>query len=148
MSNTKKIAIDNEELAREFLEDACVLGIQTAMEAHRFIWHANRNFRLDLRYQPDVEIALQKRSKKFLFPYYQYMDEVADMLHLVYVNQYDGEYLLPELKHFDFLWLLKKPGSKTEQLHQIINNLRNMDQVQMVAELSADKIRHKENLVV
>ena len=148
MSNKTKNEIDNNELAREFLEDACVLGIQTAMEAHFFIWRANQNFRLDLRYQPDVEIALQKRSKKFLFPYYQFFDEMADMLHLVYVNQYDGEYLLPELKHFDFLWVLKKEGSKTELLQQIIQVLRSMDQVQMVAELSADKIKHKENLVV
>ncbi len=148
MSAIKKIIIDNDELAREFLEDACVLGIQTAMEAHRFIWAINRGFRLDLRYQPDVEIVLPKRAKNFLFPYYLYQDTISDMLHLVYVNKHDGEYLLPELKHFDFLWVLKSETEKREQLQNIIASLRTMDQVQMVAELAGDKIKHKQNLVV
>ena len=148
MSSTRRVSIDNDELAREFLEDACVLGIQTTMEAHRFIWTINHHFRIDLRYQPDTEIILPKRSKSFLFPYYLYNEPSSELQHIVYVNKHDGEYLLPELKHFDFLWLLKTEHDKSVLLQTILAELRSMDQVQVVAELAGEKIRNKQNLVV
>ena len=148
MSTIRKVTIDNDELAREFLEDACVLGIQTTMEAHRFIWMINRHFRIDLRYQPDAEIVLPKRTKSFLFPYYLFNEPNTELQHIMYVNKHDGEYLLPELKHFDFLWMLKTENDKTSLLAGIMSELRNLEQVQVVAELAGDKIKHKQNLIV
>ena len=67
--------------------------------------------------------------------------------HYIYNNQFDGEYLLPEFKHLDFLWLMKGDEVNDETMQQTIQIIRSINSVQLVAELSIDQVKNKENLV-
>ncbi|HYH13944.1 MAG TPA: IPExxxVDY family protein, partial [Flavisolibacter sp.] len=58
-----------------------------------------------------------------------------------------GEYLLPEFKHLDFLWLLKGDVVSEKALQQIIESIRTIKGVQLVTELATDKVKNKEHLV-
>ena len=69
------------------------------------------------------------------------------MQHFLYNNQFDGEYLLPEFKHLDFLWLLKGDTVADEKLLYLMNSVRSVSGVQLVMELSHDKIRNKGHLI-
>jgi hypothetical protein len=67
---------------------------------------------------------------------------------LIYANRHDGEYLLPELKHFDFLWLMKGELKDIMLPEMLLSELKTLDQVQMVTILSNDKIINKTRLVL
>jgi hypothetical protein len=68
--------------------------------------------------------------------------------HYIYNNQFDGEYLLPEFKHLDFLWLLKGDTVSDEMLQEKMGNLRSLNGVQLVLELTYEKIKNKEHLIL
>ena len=57
------------------------------------------------------------------------------------------EYLLPEFKHLDFLWLLKGDTITEESLDNLIQSIRSVNKVQLVVELTNEKIRNKEHLI-
>ena len=47
----------------------------------------------------------------------------------------------------DFLWLMKGDEVSEEAMQETVQTIRSIPQVQLVAELTVDKISNKENLV-
>ena len=68
-------------------------------------------------------------------------------MHYLYNNYHDGEYLLPEFKHLDFLWLLKDDYVTDEFVGNLLYSLKSINGVQLVVELTNEKIKNKEHLV-
>ena len=68
-------------------------------------------------------------------------------MHYIYNNQFDGEYLLPEFKHLDFLWLLKGDIVSTDYLQEVTREIRSISGVQLVTELTNEKIKNKGHLI-
>jgi hypothetical protein len=54
---------------------------------------------------------------------------------------------LPEFKHIDFLWLIKGDIVSDELVKEKIENLKTISGVQLVVELTNEKIKNKEHLV-
>ena len=94
-----------------------------------------------------IEKQQPKNKRNYFFAVYEYAEEHTALVHYLYNNQFDGEYLLPELKHLDFLWLLKGDEVSEESLQQLINSIRTLKGVQLVIELTNEKIKNKEHLV-
>ena len=69
------------------------------------------------------------------------------MTHYLYNNQFDGEYLLPEFKHLDFLWLIKGEDVGKEDLLSLMQAIRSLPGVQLVNEMTNEKIKHKQHLI-
>jgi len=69
------------------------------------------------------------------------------MEHYIYHNQFEGEYLLPEFKHFDFLWLVKADLIPEENFMDLQENLKNINGIQLVTELKQEKIKNKGHLI-
>jgi hypothetical protein len=78
---------------------------------------------------------------------YEYQEMSNSLQHFLYINQFDGEYLLPEFKHLDFLWLLKGDWVTDEKLAQLMGSVRAIPGVQLVMELVQDKIKNKGHLI-
>lgn len=72
---------------------------------------------------------------------------LGSLVHYLYNNDFDGEFLLPEFKHLDYLWLMKGDVVDDTTLAQIINSIRSISGVQLVVELTNEKIKNKEHLV-
>ena len=102
-----KLKIDNESIAQEFFEDAVLLGIVAPIKDYLFSWHLNQIFGFNFRVNNDIEIVLTKQQRKYFFSIYEYAVPSTSVTHYLYNNQFDGEYLLPEFKHLDFVWLVK-----------------------------------------
>ncbi|MFY7900787.1 MAG: IPExxxVDY family protein, partial [Chitinophagaceae bacterium] len=63
-------------------------------------------------------------------------------------NKYcDGEYLLPEFKHMDYLWLMKNDTVDDDTCNWIKQAIKTINGVQMVAELTNEQIKNKGNMV-
>jgi len=102
---------------------------------------------MDFRINNDIEIQLTKKKRNYFFAVYEFGEPTGSLFHYVYNNRFDGEYLLPEFKHLDFLWLMKGDIVNEETLQQRINSIKEINGVQLVIELTNEKIRHKEHLV-
>ena len=142
-----KLALNNHELAEEFFEDTRLLGIMAPVKDYQFCWRLNGMLRMDFRINNDIEIQLKRKNRVYFFPVYEYCEPTGTLGYYVYNNKFDGEYLLPEFKHFDFLLLMKGDIVPDELLHQTINSIKAINSVQLVAELTNEKIKNKENLV-
>lgn len=142
-----KLKIDNETLAQEFFEDSLLLGIVAPIKDYQFCWQLNQMLGFDFRINNDFEIQLTKKQRKYFFSVYEFAVPSTCLVHYLYNNQFDGEYLLPEFKHLDFLWLLKGEAVTNEELKALMQSIKSLPGVQLVNEMTNEKIKHKQHLI-
>ena len=147
MATSLKLKIDNESLAEEFFEDSLLLGIVAPIKDYQFSWQLNQLLGLSFRVNNDIEIQLTKKQRKYFFSIYEYALPAISLTHYLYNNQHDGEYLLPEFKPLDFLWLIKGDPIIPEDLKILIDSIRTLPGVQLVTEMTSEKIKHKQHLI-
>jgi hypothetical protein len=102
---------------------------------------------IEFRFNPEHEIALKRKNRMYYFSMYESYEPTLSLEHYVYHNQYDGEYLLPELKHMDFIWWIKGEFIEDEKVNDITQSIRQIKGVQLVAELTPDQIKNKGHLI-
>jgi len=142
-----KLALNNHALAEEFFEDTRLLGIMAPIKDYQFCWRLNSSLRMDFRINNNIEIQLKRKSRDYFFSVFEYCEPTGSLAYYVYNNQFDGEYLLPEFRHFDFLLLMKGDVVSDEMMQQLITPIREINGVQLVTELTNEKIKNKEHLV-
>lgn len=142
-----KLKLNIEDMTDEFFEDTRLLGIVAPVKDYQLVWQLNNRLRLDFRSNNELEIQLTKKQRKYFFGIYEYCEQGNALRHFLYNNQFDGEYLLPEFKHLDFLWLLKGDTVPEEKMADLMNSVRSVGGVQLVMELSQNKIRNKGHLI-
>lgn len=142
-----KLLLNNLDLTNEFFEETRLLGIMAPVKDYQFCWLLNSGMGMDLRINNDIEIQLNKKNRNYFFSVYEYCEPTGSLSHYIYNNQFDGEYLLPEFRHLDFLWLMKGDMVTNDSLKETINAIRLISGVQLVVELTNEKIRNKEHLV-
>ena len=142
-----KLVLDNNELTNDFFEDTRLLGIVAPIKDYQLCWHLNGVMGIDFRINHEIEIQVSKKKRNYFFAVFEFSEPTGSLFHYIYNNRFDGEYLLPEFKHLDFLWLMKGDLVTEEILQQTINYIRSINGVQLVVELTNEKIRNKEHLV-
>jgi len=142
-----KLVLDNKNLAEDFFEVTRLLGIMAPIKDYQLCWHFNNIMGMDFRINNEIEIQLTKKERNYFFAVYEFSEPTGSLSHYLYNNRFDGEYLLPEFKHLDFLWLMKGDIVTDEGLQQTINHIKEISGVQLVIELTNEKIRNKEHLV-
>jgi len=142
-----RLILDTHQLTEEFFDDTRLLGIMAPVKDYQFCWHLNNTIGLNFRNNNELEIQLTKKKRNYFFAVYEYCEPTRFLSHYVYNNQFDGEYLLPEFKHLDFLWLMKGDEVSDEALQETIQTIKSINSVQLVVELTNEKIKNKEHLV-
>jgi hypothetical protein len=142
-----KLTLDLKSLADSFFEEAKLIGIMAPMKDYLFCWQLNNILGIDFRINNEIEIQLMKKKREYFFAVYEYAEKTCCLTHYLYNNQFDGEYLLPELKHLDFLWLMKGEEISEQKLQHMTNCVKTIKGVQLVVELTNEKIKHKEHLI-
>ncbi|GAB3420135.1 IPExxxVDY family protein [Niabella aquatica] len=142
-----KLELDTQEIIDHFFDDTKLLGIVTTVKDYRFCWNLNNMLGINFRINHDIEINLKRKKRQYFFSVYEYHEPYSALCHYLYNNLYDGEYLLPEFKNLDFLWLMKNDTVTKEYLDQIKVMLLNIPEVQLVTELTNEKIKNKEYLI-
>ena len=142
-----KLKLNIEDMTGEFFEDTRLLGLVAPVKDYQFCWQLNNRLRFDFRINNEIEIQLMRKQRRYYFGIYEYQEPSATLQHFLYNNQFDGEYLLPEFKHLDFLWLLKGDVVADEKLTDLIGCIKTIPGVQLVMELVHDKIKNKGHLI-
>jgi hypothetical protein len=142
-----KLKLNIEDMTDGFFENTRLIGIVASVKGYQLVWQLNNRLRFDFRSNNDLEIQLTKRQRKYFFGIYEYHEPGNALQHFLYNNQFDGEYLLPEFKHLDFLWLQKGDTVPDDKLIRLMNSVKDIPGVQLVMELSQEKIKNKGHLI-
>ncbi len=142
------MTLDTSAMQEDFFTDTAMIGIGTAQQGYRFCWLLNRHF--DINFLRDVEqnICVQKKdTSKHYFPIYQYDLPNSSHKYLLYKLKTGNEFLLPETRQLDYLWLIQT-ATPDEDARQIAAGLRNIPEVQLAQILDADQLKNINNLLV
>ena len=142
-----KLVLDTRGMTDGFFDDTRLLGIMAPVKDYQFCWHMNNVLGMDFRINHDIEIRLNKKNRYYYFSVFEYHEPTGSLSHYLYNNQFEGEYLLPEFKHLDFLWLMKDDFVSDDDLQRMVQPVRAIPGVQLVAELTNERIKNKEHLV-
>lgn len=142
-----KLKIDTETLIEEFFEDSRLFGIVAPMKDYLFTWHINQTLGYHFKMNHGIEIQSRKKERNYFFSIYEYPVSGCCLVHYLYNNQYDGEYLLPEFKHLDYLWLAKGEPMDKVEVQTLEQSLRLLPTVQLVTEMTDEKIKNKQFLI-
>jgi hypothetical protein len=142
-----KLRLDNTVMIEDFFADTRLFGIVAPIEQYRFCWYLNKMLSFNFRINNNIEIQLNKKERKYFFPIYEFGELSGTIKHYLYNNEDDGEYLLPELKHLDFLWLIKDDIMQDDELGLLTNSIRSIPAVQLITELTNEKIKNKQHLI-
>jgi hypothetical protein len=142
-----KLVLDNDSLYDDFFEATRLLGIIAPLKNYQFCWQLNNKIGFSYKLNTDIEIHLKRKNRNYYFNIYESKEPNSFLSHFLYHNQFDGEYLLPEFKHIDFLWLMKGDLVEENQCNFIKQAVKSIDGVQLVVELTNEKIKNKGNMV-
>jgi len=142
-----KLKLNTDGIEDDFFSGTHLLGIMTPVKNYRFIWQVNANTGFDFRLNTEVEIQLKRKGRNYFFSVYQFWQTECELEHFIYYNQFEGEYLLPEFKHLDFLWLMRGNVITDEDFLSVQNKLKAIEGTQLVTELTQEKIKNKGNLI-
>ena len=142
-----KLKLDIDELADDFFEGTHLLGIVAPIKDYQFCRLLNNHLRFDFRINNEIEIQLTKKQRKYFFCVYEYLEANNSLRHYLYKNQFDGEYLLPEFRHLDFLWLLKGDRVSDGVIADLLQSIKTISGVQLVMLLTPDKIKSRGHLI-
>ena len=141
-----KLILDNEAITDDFFSDTRLIGIIAPIKNYQFCWQLNNHLGYGFRLNTEIDKQLRKKNRQYFFSVYQH-EENSFLKYYLFHNHCDGEYLLPEFRHMDFLLLLKGDFVEDSKCKSIIASLKSIPSVQMVAELTNEKIKNKEHLV-
>ena len=126
-----------------------LFGLSTAAREYRLAWEINKA--CDIALVKDEDIPYELRSgKKVLISCYVYETE-NQVLRMLKNKPVEGQspsfqFLLPEVKQFDYLLMLEGEGDTIhpEHLKEILSNL---PIIQYFTKLDTDKLKSRDNLI-
>lgn len=150
MAKKVSLKFDFGALEDDFFDNTHLLGIVAPLPDYQFCWHLNHILNLDFRKCTHVDIVIYRKSREYIFNVYEYQMPNSQIVHYLYNNKYEGEYLLPEFKNFDFVWLVKSDEDDFLQidLPQVVESINQIPQVQLITEIPLEKVKNKSLLIL
>jgi hypothetical protein len=142
-----KLKLDQDQLVEDFFESSFLIGIASSVRDYQLCWHINHHLRTSFRINNHLEITLSKKTRSFHFPVFEFQEPTISVTHYLYNNHCHAEFLLPELKHIDFLWMIKGDYYQPAEIKKLLEELRLVPPVQLVSLLDIREIKNKMNLI-
>ena len=142
-----KLKLDQDAINEDFFDNIRLLGITAPIKDYFFCWQINHTLGIEFRLNNDADLHLRRKQRDYYFNLYEWGEPESYLSHYLYHNKYDGEFLLPEFKNMDFLWLMKGDMVEEEKINKIAAAIKSIEGVQMVAELTNDQIKNKGNMI-
>ncbi|HVI44549.1 MAG TPA: IPExxxVDY family protein [Chitinophaga sp.] len=142
-----KLKLDQEQLVEDFFESTYLIGIASSARDYQLCWQINRHMHTNFRVNNNLEITLSKKNRLFHFTVLDFHEPTNSVSHYFYNNHCQAEFLLPELKHIHFLWMIKGDYYQSEDIKKLLEDLRQVPLVQLVSLLDTRDIKNKMNLI-
>lgn len=140
---TTKLILDQDSVNANFFANTRLLGIIAPLKNYFFCWQVNNILGVAFRLNNDIEMRTRRKNRNYFFNVYEWGEPGSFLMHYLYHNQNDGEYLMADFKNMDYIWLMKGDLVEDDKIKWFINAIRNISGVQLVTELSIEKIKEK-----
>lgn len=141
-----KLRLNDDMLSDSFFEGTRILGIASTLKNYQLCWHLEKSMNIDFHTAIDLQIGMEKNRRSYSFTVYQFIHPVSQQQHFLYSNKHEGEFLLPELQHLDFIWLIRDDFFDESDFLLLQQGIRSIQGVQLVTEVQHEKIKSKDNL--
>ncbi|WP_217602771.1 IPExxxVDY family protein [Chitinophaga sp. GbtcB8] len=142
-----KLKLDQDQLVEDFFDCTHLVGIVSAARDYQLCWQLNNQLFYHFRVNNSLEIKLTKHQRAFYFTVFEFQEPTKSVSHYLYNNHCKAEFLLPELKNIDYLWLIKGDYYQLQDVKRLTEELRRVELVQLVSLLDLKDIKNKVNLI-
>jgi len=132
----------------DFFNDARMIGIISRQKEYQLCWEVNRTLGFKFKMNNKLEVMLLKKDKKCFFTVYEFEERMRFTTHYLYNNHYKAEYLIPELKHMDYIWLIKGDYYSDDEVGWLMDAIRKINNMQLITLINPAELKSRENLVL
>ncbi|MEO8470751.1 MAG: IPExxxVDY family protein [Chryseolinea sp.] len=124
-----------------------LMGVVSSAKGYKLAWEMNQTLKINLVKQPDLIVGFKNNEEKG-FAHFAYQTQLNRLK--VFKNkpseQEAGKYfLIPEFPHFDFIILADMEEQNKD--HQLIDMIRSIASIQLVAGIPLDGLKSKSNFI-
>ena len=147
-STPKILKLDEQQLVEQFFESTQLIGIVSDLPDYQLCWHLNQDLNMDFRVNHDLEIAWKQNRRTYYFTLFEYLDTRLLNLHYLYNNHKQGIALLPEVKHLNYIWLIKGTNFTTNDREDLLITLKQFPYIRMAVVLFQEELKNRCNLIL
>lgn len=136
-----------KEIILAYEEDIHLWGINSNLEDYRLCWFINDTLQWKMRRIEDINFYNPKIKVVQSFSAYKYENEIDFYDAELIQNKRAGNYLLPEMKNFDYVFLLKGELEYFD-IAAFEYQLSQISGIQLVYKVDLDKIKSRRNLLL
>lgn len=149
----------------EFDYDFVLIGISSHEKDYRLCWTVNNALNLQLTKQESLEIKGKKQTTPSFFSFFLFekQDEFIDYAIIANLSESktveqttstlfdaldesDNEYLIPEQKQMNYFFLIRGE-IENEEVNEIIQQIKEIENVQTAVRIDVKGLRSKQNLI-
>ncbi|MCB9034472.1 MAG: IPExxxVDY family protein [Chitinophagales bacterium] len=136
-----------KEIILAYEEDIHLWGINSNLEDYRLCWYINETLYWKMKRINDVNFYNPKSKTVQYYSAYKFENEIDFYDAELIQNKRAGNYLLPEMKSFDYVFLLKGELAyfDTDAFEQQLSQISG---IQLVYKVDLDKIKSRKNLLL
>jgi hypothetical protein len=138
------LAIKKIELEVEYEYDFMLFGIVSVEKPYRLAWFINQIYPLQFSRITDYELIIN--DKNMSFARYLFKDEESHLNYCLLANKDDNNYLIPELKTFDYLLTINGALDFFDN-NAFKLSLNQLSAIQIIYPLDPEKLKSKENFL-
>ena len=129
--------------------DFHLIGLVSTVKEYKLSWHVNRLLNLELEKKDDLQIEFSKNAR-ILISNFAYKTEHTEVVllknRLVGRSNSAYQYLLDELRQFDYLLKFKDESNQTN-LSNLLSLIKSMGVIDYAANLEPTLIKSRDNLI-
>lgn len=129
----------------EFECDFSLIAISTIVKDYKICAFVNQKLKLSLSRKEDIELLIPKKNITAYYALFSQKTEHVDY-HLI-SNKYQEQYLVPELKLFQYFLMFKGFVSE-ETFSRYMKLLNEINDFALVKRVNPDELKSKENLMI
>lgn len=123
-----------------------LIGISSHLRDYRISWALNKALGIALSKENDFEIVHKKQGDAQFYSHYAFTCEQTQRIYHLFSNKCPNGYLLPEIKHADYLLMLD--GNFNNQvIEELCKLVRKTQHINAVFNIDVETLKSKKNLI-
>lgn len=144
-----KQMLDVAAMQRHFFEDTALIGVVTPLPAYRFAWLLNERLAMHFVRDAENDICIYKKNgnEPVYFSLYRYESAYHGLRYLIYRLKSEQEWLLPEVKNVDYLWMVQS-NSPQKDATLLSRTLLTLPEIQFARVFVPGELKNIKNLII
>lgn len=119
---TETLLLNFTAVENDFFEDLKMFCLLCPHEPYHLVWHINSTLPFNFKRTPNQDILIMNNY----YVVYEYEDPLNQIQHYLIASRSKTNYILPELKNIDFIWMIKGAHKIEEYVKELPSMTKNI----------------------